>query len=255
MNSKIASLLFISTIIQMLSSCDESDMVWNLPRKNDADSLQNQNSGNPKAPVASFSASSRSVKIGESVQFLNTSTQSPTTVEWQFENGDPVSSIANNPTVTYNKIGNHGVSLYVSNSFGDDNRQVPDYIETYYLKSFANNVWDGWVSTGWTFSSSPACPDCINAWQNSSNNPLSYTITRQFSNVSPGAKLEFYYNISSPGGTLNAKIDNVTVFTTSGFGSGTASVNTGNSTSFTVTMEAVVGYTQNIYLNDIRIRP
>jgi len=80
------------------------------------------------APVANFSASTTLVQVGETVQFTDTSLQDPTSWEWNFEGGTPVSSLAQNPNVTYNIAGTYKVSLSVSNSAGTDSISKDNYI-------------------------------------------------------------------------------------------------------------------------------
>jgi len=242
-------------IIFLMVSCDKEDLVWELPRKNDLDSLQNLHPVDSRAPVANFTTSSRLVRSGENTRFINSSSQNPTSFAWQFPGGNPSSSTDENPSVSYLGIGRYDVTLSVSNAYGYDSKISKGFVESYYHKSFSNNSWDGWLSNGWAFSSSGACPDCISAWQNSSNSVIPFTLTRSFSNVSNNARLEFYYFIYSPGGTVRAKINNITVFNSMGFGSGIASVPLGNNANFTVTIEALVGYTQSIFVNDIKILP
>jgi PKD repeat protein len=239
----------------ILVACDKDDFRWNLPRKNGIDSLQNQNSTNPDWPVASFSASATSVTLNSFVDFLNTSSQNPTNSFWTFSGGNPVSSTEFSPSIQYNQVGRFDVKLLVSNDSGIDSVTKLNYIEVYYLKNFSNGQWDGWVSNGWDFSSSQTCPGCIYAWQNSSNTPLSYTLTKSFNNLPLNCTLDFNYNIYSPAGTLKVKIDGVEVWSTSGYGTGNPSISFPSFTNFTLTFEATVGYSQTIYLNDIKIRP
>ena len=236
-------------------SCNKEDFVWNLSRKNNIDSLQNENPNNPQWPVAKFICSNTSVPIGSSITFISTSTQNPTTYNWAFPGGTPSSSNQNSTSILYNSIGKFDVSLLVTNSNGSDSVIKPNYIEAYYLKSFNNGSWDGWSNSGWNFSSSPTCSGCIYAWQNSSSIPISYTISKSFSNVSLNSTLEFYYYIYSPGGTLKVKVNGVDVWSNSGYGSNSISVQLPSLSNFTLTFEALVGYTQSIYLNDLKIRP
>jgi len=245
----------LTIIITTLMSCNKEDFVWNLSRKNNIDSLQNENPNNPQWPVAKFICSNTSVPIGSSITFISTSTQNPTTYNWAFPGGTPSSSNQNSTSILYNSIGKFDVSLLVTNSNGSDSVIKPNYIEAYYLKSFNNGSWDGWSNSGWNFSSSPTCSGCIYAWQNSSSIPISYTISKSFSNVSLNSTLEFYYYIYSPGGTLKVKVNGVDVWSNSGYGSNSISVQLPSLSNFTLTFEALVGYTQSIYLNDLKIRP
>jgi plastocyanin len=52
--------------------------------------------------VADFTPSATRIKVGESVTFTDQSIGSPTSWAWEFENGTPATSTAQNPTVTFN---------------------------------------------------------------------------------------------------------------------------------------------------------
>jgi PKD repeat protein len=245
-------MMFLFAVL-FLTACDKEYTSWDLPRKNPADTLDNASDVN--VAVANFVSSAVSVPLGTAVDFVSVSLYNPTSFNWSFEGGNPVSSTNMSQNVVYNTIGKYDVGLTVENEFGRDSITKTDFIESYFYKSFANNAWDGWSNNGWTFSTSNTCTDCIYAWQNTSNNPQSYTITKSFSNVPSGATLEFYYNIYSPAGTLKVKSNSTQIWSTSGYGSSTASVSLPVSGSFTLTFEALVGNTNSIYLNDIKIRP
>jgi PKD repeat protein len=241
-------------LIASLISCTKEDLVWNLPRTNNLDSLQNQNAQDPKFPLAKFSSSDTSVELGSSINFISTSIGNPTSYLWSFTGGAPNSTNQSTANVVYNNIGRYDVNLNVTNEFGSDSILKPNYVEAYYLKSFNNNSWDGWINNGWSFSNSLTCLDCINAWQSAST-PVTYSITKSFNNVSLNSKLEFYYYIYSPSGTLKVKVNGVEVWSQSGYGSNTISVQMPSLSSFTLTFETTVSNTQSIYLNDIKIRP
>ena len=127
-------------------------------------------------------------------------------------------------------------------------------IQVYYFKSFSNSQWDGWINNGWEFSSSSTCRGCIYAWQNTNNTPFTYTISKSFTGIPQNCYLEFYYYVYSPGGTLTVKINNVEIWSSSGYGSGNPIVSLPSNSNFTLSFEAIIGYTQTIYLNDIKIK-
>lgn len=239
----------------IIMGCNKEDFVWDLPRTNPMDSLQNQNQNDPKWPVASFSASSESIPLNSNVTFLNTSTQNPTSSFWSFPGGSPATSSESSASVQYDTIGKFDVTLKTSNNSGEDSITKNDFIEVYYLKSFSNSQWDGWTNNGWSFTSSPTCPGCIYAWQNSNNNPITYTISKSFTDIPQGCTLEFYSYIYSPGGTIKAKINNVEIWSSTGYGSGNSVVQLPSISNFTLSFEAIIGETQTIYLNDIKIKP
>jgi uncharacterized protein (TIGR02145 family) len=80
--------------------------------------------GNP--PVAEFTASQTIVSTGQSVQFTDQSTYSPTSWSWNF--GDGNTSTLQNPSHTYSTPGTYTVSLTVTNSFGSDTKSKSNYI-------------------------------------------------------------------------------------------------------------------------------
>jgi uncharacterized repeat protein (TIGR02543 family) len=82
----------------------------------------------PQPPVADFSASPTTVQVGNTVQFTDLSSNSPTSWSWSFEGGSPSSSSAQNPVVTYNSIGTYNVTLTVYNAVGNDTETKVDYI-------------------------------------------------------------------------------------------------------------------------------
>jgi len=248
--------VFILTIITtILIGCDKNDFLWDLPRTNSIDSTQNQIPDNPKWPVASFSASSPSITLNNNVNYLSTSTQNPTSYYWYFPGGTPTTSIESSPTIQYNTIGKFDVKLTVSNNFGTDSITKEDNIEVYYFKSFLNDQWEGWINNGWNFSNGVTCSGCIYAWQNTYNYPVTYTISKDFTDLPQNCYLEFYYYVYSPAGTIKVKINGVEIWSSSGYGSGNPVIAIPTISNLTLSFEADVGYTQSIFLNDIRIKP
>ncbi|MFN5181720.1 MAG: gliding motility-associated C-terminal domain-containing protein [Bacteroidota bacterium] len=71
-------------------------------------------------PVASFTSSQSTFCTGDCINFINTSTGSPTTVNWQFIGGSasPSTSTSNSVTVCFYTPGTYTVQLNVSNSSG-----------------------------------------------------------------------------------------------------------------------------------------
>ena len=78
------------------------------------------------APVADFSPTSASLTKGQSVQFTDKSTNTPTSWLWNF--GDNTTSSSQNPSKTYNTAGIYTVSLKVSNSFGSNTKTITNCI-------------------------------------------------------------------------------------------------------------------------------
>lgn len=85
--------------------------------------------GGPTPPTANFTGSPTTVLVGETVDFTDTSSGSPTSWSWSFEGGSPSGSTAQDPPlITYNTIGTYNVSLTVSNANGSDIETKVDYI-------------------------------------------------------------------------------------------------------------------------------
>lgn len=80
------------------------------------------------APVANFTVDRDTIYQGESVQFMDLSTNEPLSFTWTFTNGLPSSSTLQNPVVRYEKIGSFLVNLSVKNTAGSDNEIKQKYI-------------------------------------------------------------------------------------------------------------------------------
>jgi PKD repeat protein len=100
---------------------------------------------NPNAPIADFVStpflqpppvSSGSVPF--TVQFQDTSSNSPTSLEWDFNNDGSVDSTISNPTYTFATAGTYTVRLRATNAFGSTEK-----LQTFIVDSAAsagNNV-------------------------------------------------------------------------------------------------------------------
>ncbi len=69
-------------------------------------------------PIPNFSASTRAGCPGLTVQYFNQSSVNAKDFFWLFLNGEPSFSTEENPIVSYDKIGQHAVSLQASNEAG-----------------------------------------------------------------------------------------------------------------------------------------
>ena len=84
-------------------------------------------------PTANFIAGKQGcVLLGSQLEFTDLSTNFPTGWQWEFEGGDPNTSTARNPKVTYNLPGSFKVTLTATNSLGSS---TPYVIENYVLVS------------------------------------------------------------------------------------------------------------------------
>ena len=69
-------------------------------------------------PVATFTASQKSLCKGQSVTYTSQATNNPTSFNWQFQGGNPASSSIAVPTVTYSTPGIYTVTLVATNIYG-----------------------------------------------------------------------------------------------------------------------------------------
>ena len=222
------------------------------------------NIGDTCDATALFNSSETSIFIGDQVSFLSTSTGNINFQEWTFEGGTPNASNETSFDVSYNSIGNFNVSLYVSNGEYDDLLTQENYVNVCYNKSFENNQWDGWVYNGWAFSSSTTCPDCVYAWQNSTSpgESIDYDLCNSFNDLPNNST--FYFEAMGDGtfellDRLSIRINNVEVnvdtIDPAGFTSlGLYSVSIPNNlNTVDICVVATLFYTNNIYLNNLRI--
>ena len=80
----------------------------------------------PVSPVAGFTGTPTSGSVPLTVQFTDTSTNSPTSWSWDF--GDGNTSTAQNPANTYSTAGNYTVSLTATNTAGSNTATQTGYI-------------------------------------------------------------------------------------------------------------------------------
>jgi PKD repeat protein len=66
--------------------------------------------------------------VGGSVNFVDLSTNNPTSWSWSFPGGTPSGSTYQNPTVTYNTAGTFDVTLTATNSAGSDTETKIGYV-------------------------------------------------------------------------------------------------------------------------------
>jgi len=79
-------------------------------------------------PAADFSADKTTIVEGETVQFIDLSSQITTSWSWVFEGGNPATSTAQNPIVSYAVPGSYKVALTASNVYGSNTKTVSGYI-------------------------------------------------------------------------------------------------------------------------------
>ena len=81
------------------------------------------------APVANFSASATNIPAGNSINFTDMSTNTPTSWDWTFAGGTPGTSTDQNPlNIVYNTPGVYTVTLVATNAGGSDTQTKTGYI-------------------------------------------------------------------------------------------------------------------------------
>ena len=95
------------------------------------DYTMNISGGGGDPPVADFSASATTITEGQSVNFTDLSTNSPTSWSWTFNGGTPSSSTAQHPSVTYNTAGVYTVELTAANAYFCDYEYNVYYITVF----------------------------------------------------------------------------------------------------------------------------
>ncbi|MDW8287070.1 MAG: PKD domain-containing protein, partial [Flammeovirgaceae bacterium] len=82
----------------------------------------------PRPPVADFNSNTRTVSVGQSVNFFDRSTNGATSWSWSFSGGIPSTSTSQNPIVAYPNIGTYDVRLTASNADGSHTVERIGYI-------------------------------------------------------------------------------------------------------------------------------
>ena len=93
-------------------------------------------------PVASFTTDVVEGTVPLTVEFTDTSANSPTAWCWDFDNDGIIDSTDQNPVYTFASIGSYDVTLKVTNSDGEGNSDVTTitvYPQTHYT---GNRIWD-----------------------------------------------------------------------------------------------------------------
>lgn len=111
MNKKEQIVLLVGALwaLLILSGCQNGSLL----------TTEQQPTNQVSAPIAAFTLSASQITAGESVQFSDTSTGSPTVWLWSF--GDGATSSTQNPTHTYSSSGSFTITLTASNAGGSSN--------------------------------------------------------------------------------------------------------------------------------------
>lgn len=82
----------------------------------------------PDPLVADFTANPVNLEVGNTVQFTDRSTGSPTGWQWSFPGGTPSASTLQNPSVLYNQVGDHDVTLTVTRNASNNSMTKTKFI-------------------------------------------------------------------------------------------------------------------------------
>lgn len=177
------------------------------------------------APVANFSASNTSITVGQSVNFTDLSTNTPTSWAWTFTGGTPSSSTLQNPSVTYNTVGTYAVSLTATNSAGSDVETKTSYItvnaapapvanfmassttinagQTINFTDFSSNAPSTW---SWTFAGGTPASSSSQNPSVTYNTAGTYTVSLTASNASGSStETKTGYITVNPAGSFNCR--------------------------------------------------
>eukprot|EP01029_Cantina_marsupialis_P000119 TRINITY_DN1011_c0_g5_i1.p1 TRINITY_DN1011_c0_g5~~TRINITY_DN1011_c0_g5_i1.p1 ORF type:complete len:982 (+),score=75.04 TRINITY_DN1011_c0_g5_i1:223-3168(+) len=78
--------------------------------------------------VANLTSDKTNIYEGESIHFTDLSSNNPSSWNWSFPGGTPVTSTSQNPSVTYSTEGTYSVSLTASNASSSDTKTVTEMI-------------------------------------------------------------------------------------------------------------------------------
>ena len=115
---KSIAIFAIISIMVVFSSCDKDDDNTTTPTPTPPVVTN--------APTAAFEADRTTINQGETINFTNNSTNSPTSYSWDFGNGE--TSVTENPSITYNAEGEFTISLTATNADGSDTETKTNYI-------------------------------------------------------------------------------------------------------------------------------
>ncbi len=113
-------------------------------------------------PLAQFTANRTAICLGQNVSFTDGSSGAVTQRFWTFPGGNPSTSTAANPVVTYNTLGTYPVSLKIIGGLGTDSVYKTDYITVGgralpFLETFESN---SPTANSWTAEN----PDAATTW-------------------------------------------------------------------------------------------
>lgn len=103
---------------------------WLDPNNTGANTIDGIDAVQGSAPFANFTSNVQALPIGGgSVNFIDLTTNFPSTWSWSFPGGNPSSSNVQNPTnIQYTATGAYTVTLTVTNQFGSNTKTLLNYV-------------------------------------------------------------------------------------------------------------------------------
>lgn len=109
-------------------------------------------------PIARVLVNDDTVCVGATVQYIDNSTNTPTSWAWSFPGGTPATSTLQDPTVTYSTSGQYSVTLIATNSFGSDTVTVTNIVTVLNAApAFTSDVTSGCVGLTVQFTDQSTC--------------------------------------------------------------------------------------------------
>ena len=149
-------------------------------------------------PVASFTPSTTTVCVGQSVTFTDTSTNIPSAWTWTFTGGTPNSSIVQNPVITYNTAGTYAVTLVAANFNGTNTITQTGYISVTAYPTVQTTTPASRCDTGTVTLQATASAGTLNWYDAPTNGNLVGTGT---SFTTPSISVTTIYYVESASGT------------------------------------------------------
>ncbi len=187
-------------------------------------------------PAAGFAANKTTINQGDEIIFSDQSTNSPTSWEWDF--GDGNTSTSQNPAHTYLAPGNYTIKLTAGNSYGSDTIIKEDYITVYPsnvpLADFSANKTTINESDAVTFSDQSTNTPTSWEWDFGDGN-ISNTQNPTHTYFSPGIYTVKLTVVNSFGSDSRTKQNYITVNSLApiaGFSANTSTINQGDDITF-----------------------
>lgn len=153
------------------------------------------------APAADFAANSTNICPGETVDFQDMSSNTPTSWSWTFTGGTPATSTDQNPSgIVFTSSGLHTVELTATNANGSDTQTKTDYINVYTVAPVSISEAGGTITSDATSG---------NQWYESTSGIINGEISNTYTPTVTGD----YYTIVTDGNgcTSTSNILNVVV--------------------------------------------